>query len=168
MAKSKALETQTKHLTKAEVAARSMAEAVTLPTRTQVTITLPARIRGDRLAVRYWRATLHRMKTGGVEILDDLDTETLATYCTMLSRRDRLNDLCSKLVDGSTREDLTIAEQLKATDALDGLAAKLSSLESGILRYAEKLGLTPASRIGMARKKSQAEASEENDDLFGD
>jgi len=168
MAKSKRLENQTKHLTKSEVVARSTAEAVTLPTRTQVTITLPARIRGDRLAVKYWRATLHRMKTGDVEILDDLDTETLATYCTMLSRRDRLNDLCSKLVDGSTREDLTLAEQLKATDALDGLAAKLSSLESGILRYAEKLGLTPASRIGMARKKSQAEASEKNDDLFGD
>ena len=55
-------------------------------------------------------------------------------------------------------------------DAEDKAAAakELQALEKLLLSYAEKLGLTPASRVALARKRAAAVETEERDYLFGD
>ena len=84
----KVLDNMTKHLTLAETAARAEAEGELL---THVELSPdkpPALLKGDAAARRYWAAILGRMDN--VLLLDSLDTEVMAIYCTMLSRRDRL------------------------------------------------------------------------------
>ena len=74
----------------------------------------------------------------GTGILDDLDAEILGIYCLGLSRRDELLDLKALL-----------------------------ALEKQLLAYADKLGLTPESRVRLARKRA-AQETEAIDPLFGD
>ena len=166
----KTLDNLSKHLTKAEADARVEAEAKTLPTRKRVTLTPPPYLRKDALAIGYWRKTLKRIDLDGLDLLDDLDTETMALYCTMLSRRDRLNTLCDELLRSSLGKDsaLTPEEKLKATDKLDSLARKLGALERTLITYADKLGMTPASRTAISRRRAAAEDAAQADDLYGD
>ena len=167
--KVKTLDNMTKHLSKAEIDVRETAEVETLPTRARVTLTAPAYLRKDELAIKYWRLTCRRLKVDGLALLDDLDTEVLATYCSALSRRDRLNILCNKLLTMATDDSKLPADQLKATDELDSLVGKIGSLERTLLTYADKLGLTPASRAALSRRRSAFDAAEaQADDLFGD
>ena len=74
----------------------------------------------------------------GTGILDDLDAEILGIYCRGLSRRDQLTEI-----------------------------KPLLTLEKQLLAYADKLGLTPESRVRLARKRAAQEA-EAIDPLFGD
>lgn len=166
----KALDNMTKHLTKAEADARVEAEAKTLPTRERVILKPPAYVKKDKLAMTYWDKTLERIDLDGLELLDDLDTETFAVYCTMLSRRDRMSQLCNKLLQDSLgpKSMLTTAERLKATDQLDSLAAKLGALEGRILTYADKLGMTPGGRTAISRRRAAASENDLTDELFGD
>lgn len=167
--KAKNLSEISKHLTRAEIAARSSAEASTLPTRPYTATDRPASISKDRLACHYWDQAISRMSGADIEILDDLDADTLACYCSILSRRDRLNYLCSELINSSmNNKKYTATERLEMTNRLDSLTSKLSSLERNILAYADKLGMTPGGRTGLAKRKAQAEVAEENNDLFGD
>lgn len=152
----KALDNMSKNLTAEERAARETAEAETLPQRKTVTLKAPAYVRQDKAAARYWRQTIRRME--GITLLDDLDTEILAVYCTMLSRRDALNaQLQNALVRGG--ED---------ADGAGDLIGRLQGQERLILSYAEKLGLTPSGRVRLAQKRAEARAVGEIDDLFGD
>ena len=136
----KALGAQAKHLTKEEIEAREEAEAAYLPQR-PAKLKMPAAVKDDKAAAVYWRSILKRME--GTGILDDLDAEILGIYCLCLSRRDQLDPV----------------ENIKA----------LLTLEKQILAYADKLGLTPESRIRLARKHAAKAADPTQvDDLFGD
>ena len=77
-------------------------------------------------------------RMNGTGILDDLDAEILGIYCLWLSRRDGITDLKSLL-----------------------------ALDKQLLAYADKLGLTPESRVRLARKRA-AQETEAIDPLFGD
>lgn len=144
----KASENINKHLTKDEITAREQAEAEVMPLRPELNMRPPRMLRGNSAARRYWNSVLERME--GYAILDVLDSDTLGIYCLQMARRDKLE------------KDLAKAEDPSAA------AKELQSLEKLLLSYAEKLGLTPASRVALARKRAAVVEGEERDYLFGD
>ena len=164
-AQAKPMENMTKNLTKAEREAREQAEAETLPSRPHVNLKAPAYVRNDKAAVKYWRQTIKRME--GIELLDDLDTEMLAVYCTMLSRRDSMNELCRKILTDAEAGSLDTDQRLESMEKLDRLMMKLQGQEKTILQYADKLGLTPSGRVRLARKRAEGRIPSDDDDLFG-
>ena len=103
-APTKPLENMTKHLTAVEIEARQAAETATLPDRPEVKLRPPSYLRRDKAAGKYWRQALKRME--GLSLLDVLDTETLAIYCTMLSRRDSLSALCRSVLDQAEEKEI--------------------------------------------------------------
>ena len=144
-------ENMVKHLTKAELEARKAAEDAVMP---------------ERKAVLKVKSILERMD--GLAILDDLDGEMLAVYCSALSRRDSLNALCRALIANMEKEP-SAGHRLEMTDRLDGLIGKLQGHEKTLLSYADKLGMTPEARARLARKRAAQEtARDPDDDLFGD
>ena len=184
----------TKHLTQAELEARQMAEEEIMPQRRRTRLKKPGFITGSRAANAYWNQILKRME--GLALLDDLDSEMLAGYCSMLARRDQttllINQLMKRLgVQGAVesgakrrKSDAALSDQewedsaksdpamtpdelVEAVSKLDTLTGKLQALERNILQYADKLGLTPAGRVRFAQKRAQAAAAEPDDDLFG-
>ena len=165
-AKSKPVANMSKNLTKAEREAREQAEAETLPSRSRVKLTAPAYVRNDKAGSKYWRQTIKRME--GITLLDDLDTEMLAVYCTMLSRRDSMNELCRQILTEAEQGELDTDQRLEAMGKVDGLMVKLQGQERTILQYAEKLGLTPSGRVRLARKRAEERTVSDDDDLFGD
>nr|DAH30288.1 MAG TPA: terminase small subunit [Caudoviricetes sp.] len=147
----KVLDNMTKHLTLAEAAARAEAEGELL---THVELSPdkpPALLKGDATARRYWAAILGRMDN--VLLLDSLDTEVMAIYCAMLSRRDKL-------------QKASRAKGIKPKDAA-ALSTELQKLEKSILSYAKDLGLTPAGRAQLARKRAAAVEVDPDADLYG-
>lgn len=164
----KTLDAMSKNLTKAERAARAEAEAAVIPDRPRVTLKAPAYVRDDKVAAKYWRSILKRME--GVSLLDDLDTEILAVYCSMLSRRDATQAVYARLLQKSESAELDSKTMVAALDKMDGLLVKLQGQERSILQYADKLGLTPSGRVALARKRAAKVGSEAgaDDDLFGD
>ena len=184
----------TKHLTQAELEARRQAEEEVLPQRQKAKLKKPGFISGSRQANAYWNQILKRME--GLALLDDLDSEMLAGYCSMLARRDQTITLISQLMDrlgvagavdaGKARKkklsamtagewessaappEMTADELIEAVSKLDTLTGKLQALERNLLQYAEKLGLTPTGRVRLAQKRAQAAAPEPDGDLFGD
>lgn len=195
-AAAKPSENMTKHLTKSEREAREQAEGAVLPDRgREPKLKKPAIVSSNKRANAYWNQTLKQMD--GLVLLDDLDSTVLAGYCSMLARRDQTVLLVGQLMDrlgvqgavedGAKRrkrdaamsdqewEDsakagaaMTPDELIEAAGKLDALTGKLQALERNILQYADKLGLTPASRIRMARKQAEATAEGLDHDLFGD
>lgn len=166
--RAKASENMTKHSTKAEREAREEAEQALLPERPRVKLTAPAYVRSDKIAAKYWRGILKRME--GISLLDDLDTEILAVYCSMLSRRDATQALFASLLKKSETDDLEADARVAILGKMDNLMTKLQGQERSILQYADKLGLTPAGRVALARKRAAKAAGSpgEDDDLFGD
>ncbi|MDE7260978.1 MAG: P27 family phage terminase small subunit [Oscillospiraceae bacterium] len=191
----KSSENMTKHLTRADLEARQMAEAETLPRRQKPRLKKPGFISGSRQANAYWNQILKRME--GLALLDDLDSEMLAGYCSMLARRDQTILLIAQLMDrlgvsgavddgksgmkkasamtdeeweaSATKAQMTSDELIEAVSKLDSLNGKLQSLDRTLLQYAEKLGLTPSGRVRLAQKRAQAAMEPEPDnDLFGD
>ena len=76
-----------KNLTAAERDAREAAEHEILPDRQQgVKLVMPKLMVGNTVAKRYWKQILARME--GLDILDDLDSEALGVYCSMLAREE--------------------------------------------------------------------------------
>lgn len=153
-----------KHLTKEELQARQAAEAEVLPDRV-AKLKMPRSLSKDPAAKRYWKSILERME--GLAILDDLDREMLAVYCSALSRRDSLHALCRALVvemEGAG----TTAQRLELTNKLDGLMTKLQAHEKILLSFADKLGMTPEARVRLARKRAERVEQAPDDDLYGD
>ena len=104
----------------------------------------------------------------GLAILDDLDSEMLAIYCSALSRREALNALCRELMPAMEKTS-DAGNRLAMIEKLDGLMAKLQSHEKTLLSYADKLGMTPEARARLARKRATQETEKDPDaDLFGD
>ena len=169
----KQLDNSTKHRTKAETAVREAAEQSVTPQREKVKLRRPKLVSQDKAAAKYWRDILREVNTSGAELLDNLDSEVFAGYCSMLAMRDRLAVVTPKLIDlietleGQALDDpesdseeaiKTAAKALRSCDALN--KARMT-LDNSILAYAEKLGLTPSGRSRLAVKRAQ---QEEDDD----
>ena len=185
----------TKHLTRAELDTRRQAEEDILPRRPKSKLKRPGFVSGNRQANAYWNQILKRMD--GLALLDDLDSEMLAGYCSMLARRDETILLAGQLMErmgvagavdaGKTKKKkdsamtddeweasaspppMTPDELIEAVGKLNVLNGKLQSLDRTLLQYAEKLGLTPSGRVRLAQQRAKAAAEPEPDgDLFGD
>ena len=189
-------ENMTKHLTQAEAELRQQAEREVIPQRKKLKLKKPAFVARNKRANAYWNQILKRME--GLVLLDDLDSEMLAGYCSMLARRDQtillVTDLYARLgVSGAVEplpgkkpdgalsdgewersaqappDPMTPDVLIEAVSKLDTMTGKLQALERNLLQYAEKLGLTPSGRVRLAQKRAQAAAEPEpDDDLFGD
>ena len=153
----KKTENMAKHLTQSEIAAREAAEAAFLPDRNPGKP--PKAIRGDKLARQIWKDTLQRME--GLGIIDVLDSDTLAIYCSMVSRRQMLVDKLAGVDD-----ILSAAGQVVFDKDLRETRKEIQSLENSILAYAGKLGLTPDSRARLAKRAAEQEEEGEDADLF--
>ncbi len=168
----KLTENMEKHLTNQERQAAEQAERDTLPDRGgNVQLEPPPIMTGITGAKGFWDRTLKRME--GVSILDNLDSDTLGVYCVMMARYQQQSKLLNAA--GKALKSATKAEDLEAIEAalakMDAASAKMTTLEKTILQYADKLGLTPAGRVRLARQRAQAAADAANDpdgDLFGD
>ena len=168
-------ENMTKHLTKAELDARLRTEEEVLPQRQRVKLKKPGFLSGNRQANAYWNQILKRME--GLALLDDLDSEMLAGYCSMLARRDQTILLAGRLMErmgvaeasaASPPADMEPEDLLEAVGKLNVLNGKLHALDRTLLQYAEKLGLTPSGRVRLAQQRAKAAEPEPDDDLFGD
>lgn len=151
----KALDAMSKNLTSDEKDARSQAEASVTPDRGEVTLKKPAWLTGR--GKKYWDSILKRME--GTSILDDLDAEMLAIYCSQLQERDALQkDLAKARKEEEPDMELILA-----------LTKQLNAKDSKIRDYASDLGCTPSGRVRLAQKRAAAavEAIDLNGDLFG-
>ena len=158
----KTVKNQTKHLTQEERAARLAAEDAVKPKREKVKLRKPKNLSEE--AGKYWKSILERME--GVEILDDLDSEMLGIYCSMLAELDALRVLLNRLLAEAAKTDMdTFCTE--HTDALGKLFDKVTKRESLLHTYADKLGLTPQGRARLAQKRAAAEDLPK-DALFGD
>lgn len=166
-AQAKTLDNMDKHLTEAEREAREAAEDAVLPQREKIVLKSPTVVNADARAKKYWESILKRMD--GLAILDDLDSEMLAGYVLMLSRRDRLAKVNQELMAAAKAKKDPEA-MLEAVDKLDSLTGKLQALERNLMNYAEKLGLTPSGRVRLAQKRARAAVEDQDPDadLFGD
>ena len=160
----------TKHRTKAELEQRDLAESSTMPARGKPK-RAPEIVAKDLKAKAYWDRIWKDMEE--LDILDVLDSHTLAGLCSMMAMRDRLVKLTPMLTaqleelesGGLTTNGLeALSRALKHCAALTG---KRMKLDTQILSYAEKLGLTPSGRARLAARKAVEEPSDPDDDLFG-
>lgn len=110
------------------------------------------RLRDNKFAYAYWKDTVKRMR--GISLLDDVDIDMLAVYCEGMARRDELSD----------QFDAIPYEKVKdKTNAL----ISLQQQEKLVLSYAEKLGLTPAGRARLAKKRAQERPIDDTVSMFG-
>lgn len=164
--KSKTVDNMTKHLTKAEAAARQEAEASVMPTR--IPKKPPRYIKSKSRERQIWDKVLDDM--AGYDILDLLDADTLGLYCCKLVRWEELAEERADLRTSlqSMRSDPALMDAAAYTagiKTLTAISAELQSLEGGILTYATRLGLTPDSRARLARRIADQQAADD-DDLF--
>lgn len=182
----------TKHMTQEELDIRQQAENDVLPRRPRPKLKKPSFVSKNKQANAYWNQILKRMD--GLALLDDLDSEMLAGYCSMLARRDETILLAAQLMDrmgvteavdarkskkktasAMTDEEweasaiapsspMTPDELIEAVGKLNVLNGKLQSLDRTLLQYAEKLGLTPSGRVRLAQQRAKAAAEPEPDD----
>lgn len=151
----KTSESMTKHTTKAEQEARQEAEKSVNPDRGEIVLTKPTWLKGK--GAKYWKTILARME--GTSILDDLDSEMLAVYCSQLQEREQLQSMLAN----------ARAEEEPDRDAILSISKRIDALDRSLLSYAEKLGCTPSGRVRLAQKRAAAAAEiEPNGDLFGD
>lgn len=153
----KAMGNSTKHWTKEEIEARGAAEKSMLPARK---MKKPKLITADKAACKHWNRILKDME--GLEILDILDIDALGIYCAKLARRDDLQEkyLEIRKLYAQTQDNGTMRNMIN-------LSSELQSVERDLLSYAGKLGLTPESRVRLARRAAEAETDDPDDDLFG-
>ena len=163
-ARVKSVDNMTKHMTKDEANARAAAEASVTPDGVLDPASPPKCLAGDNTARRYWRRIL--LDAADCELYTKLDSDTLALYCSMLSRRNAMNKLLVELVALVNDQKLKASDRLAVADNIDGLSARAQALEKLLLTYAKELGLTPSGRAQLARKKASVE--DEYNDLFGD
>lgn len=151
----KTLDAMSKNLTRDEKDARLAAEGSVTPDRGEVVLKKPPWLKGK--GKKYWDSILTRME--GAAILDNLDAEMLAIYCSQLQERDSLQaDL-----DEARKTDEPDMELILA------LTKQLNAKDSKIRDYASDLGCTPSGRVRLAQKRAARAAEVDVDgDLFGD
>lgn len=138
-----------KHWTAEELAVRAQA-AEEMERETRVMLRAPDWLSDEAREV--WNSV--RRKLRGIELLDNLDTELLAIYCDAVVHYRKASMLLRK-VDEQMHPAWS-DEDVKAAQAW-------ARIISG---YAEKLGLSPAGRARLARKKS-AKKTDDFADEFG-
>lgn len=150
----KSSENMSKHMTKAEKSARQEAEASVRPPRDKVKLRPPPWMNRKGPEMKHWKSILKRME--GIDILDDLDAESLGIYCKQLVERETL------------QEELRLArEASESSKTVLAYSKQLTALDGRISEYAEKLGLTPSGRVRLAQKRAEAAGEDPNGDLFG-
>lgn len=122
--------------------------------RENVEIRMPESLSNDIIGQQIWAQTLSDADTFG--IFDNLDSETLGSYCSIVSRITSLRKKYLSALNGHR----------KNADVLE-LSKELRLLEASQLNYAGKLGLTPESRVRLAQKLVPPE-TDPDDDLYGD
>lgn len=148
----KRVESTKKHLTNAEKERREEGEKAFVR-EGEVLMQLPEYLNEDPEGQRVWCQVLADAEAFG--IFDNLDAETLGTYCSVTSRIITLRKKYRSCVNGHR----------KTSDMLD-ISKELRLLESEQLAYASKMGLTPESRIRLAQKSAGGE-EEEIEDFYG-
>lgn len=150
----KTMDAMSKHLTSDEKDARLTAEGSVNPDRGEVVLKKPPWLKGR--GKKYWDSILERMD--GTAILDDLDTEMLAIYCSQLQERDALQTDLEK----ARKDDEPDMDQILA------LTKQLNAKDAKIRDYASDLGCTPSGRVRLAQKRAAKLAEvDAEDDLFG-
>ena len=152
----KSLDNMNKHLTQAQLEARGAQEAATMPSRTPKK---PKLIIQDKAAGRHWSRILHAMD--GMEIIDVLDTDMLAIYCAKLSRRDAMQAWYLQ-----KRQAYLEDSDAQTIKVMISLSSELQAIERDLLAYASKLGLTPESRVRLAKRMAEQEETGPDADLF--
>ncbi len=151
----KTSDAMSKHMTRDEKDARLAAESTVNPDRGEVMLKKPTWLKGK--GKKYWTSILERME--GTAILDDLDAEMLAIYCSQLQERDALQfDLTAARVEDEPNMDLILA-----------ITKQLNAKDAKIRDFANDLGCTPSGRVRLAQKRAaKAAEADPNGDLFGD
>lgn len=138
-----------KHWTKAEVESRQKA-AVGMKRKTRTTLRMPGWL--DENAQAVWKRV--RRQIAGLDLLDNVDVEMLAIYCDAIARY-------SQTVAGMVeikKDGVIVArdEEIKSAQSWARIAAA----------YADKLGLSPASRARLAKKRAD-DSIDEFESEFG-
>lgn len=144
------VDNMTKHMSKQDRQERIEQEQKL--SRDCVRLRPPKRIRDNKPAHAYWKNTIDRMR--GISLLDDVDIDMLAVYCECMARRDELSNQFGTIPYINTKDK---------TNAL----ISLQQQEKLVLSYAEKLGLTPAGRARLAKKRAQERPIDNTVDMFG-
>ena len=116
--------------------------------RTEVRLSAPDKVRRDAAAKKYWNRYVREIRE--LELLDNLDADMLGSYCMILARLDRIQEM---LGDGEPDMDVV---------------TKMESTERNALAYAQKLGLTPESRARLAKRRAEELPEDPDADLWGD
>jgi len=127
-----------KHWTAAEVEARK--EAAESMKRDEPVMLVPPEWLGKD-AIKIWEKVL--LDVAGVDLLDNLDGDTLAIYCDAVVKYRKLA--------GRSRLTIDMTKSLQAWARI-------------IAQYADKLGFTPAARARLIKKR----AEEKSKDNFGE
>ena len=175
----KSLGNTTKHWTNAEKEKRKAAESA-LKHRF-VRLIAPARITADAAAHQYWKDTIKRMR--GITLLDNVDTDLLASYCMAKAREDELRAEYSearetsnsvmrrtlkKHLDGGYADEDYPTKVIRACMSSESeILRLLQAQERLVIKYQSELGLTPAGRVRLAKKRAEARPATEDDDLYG-
>jgi P27 family predicted phage terminase small subunit len=146
------VESTRKHLTNEEKERRENGEKAFLRDE-EVLIQLPEYLNDDREGQRVWCQVLADAAAFG--IFDNLDAETLGTYCSVTSRIISLRKKYRSCANGHR----------KTSDMLE-ISKELRLLEGEQLSYASKMGLTPESRIRLAQRVTVPE-EDDTEDLYG-
>ncbi len=176
----KATENMTKHLGSAARSARE--EAQKKLERKFVRLTAPAIVTSDSVAKKYWRDIVIRMKE--ITLLDNVDIDMLAVYCLGLSRLDQLRldaveakgkservlkRTLDKFLAGEYSDEDYPTKVIRACLSNEADIIKLmQAQERVVLAYAEKLGLTPAGRVRLAKKRAEEKPVTEEGDMYDD
>ncbi len=126
-----------KHWTKGEVDRRTQA-AQQLRRKKPVKIKPPEWVKNDLTVFAIWQQILKDAK--GLDLLDNLDARTLATYCKLEAAKDQAVE--------------------------KGDMEEFERLAKAVLPYAKSLGLTSDARARLAKKRADGSGGDPNADLF--
>jgi P27 family predicted phage terminase small subunit len=141
-----------KHWTKDEIAKRQVAaQKVQRPKPKK--LKMPVWL--DPAAAAVWRKTMRDLS--GLDILDKVDEDMLATYCDAVARH--------REVTVKVREDGYVTINSRGNEAVSPYVQAAQSYARIIMQYADKLGLNPNSRARLAKKIADEE-DDPNGDLF--
>lgn len=133
----KTLTNMTGHLTQAEKDERERREERFK--RDEVLLQIPEYLNEDSIGMDIWCKVCKEAEE--FNMFDNLDSDTLGTYCSIMSRVIALRKKYWSAVRGHRKN----AEIL-------GISKELRFQESLQLTYASKLGLTPEARVRLAQK----------------
>ncbi len=147
----KRLENQRKHLTKAERAARGAAEQE-LERAGRTYLRMPAWLSDEARAV--WVDVRRKLRT--VKLLDNLDAEMLGIYCDAVAQYRAMS------------KTLRVVDENGLPKATDEQVKQMQAWARIVSAYAEKLGLSPAARARLARKKAEEAPADDMEQLLGE